>query len=84
MSAKMLNSKRPVKLRGIVIPIEWDSEGNVLAVALSSFDEINYMVETNPNDMEFLNYLQKEVEVTGIIGVKDGQKTILAHSFLST
>ena len=26
---------------------------------------------------------RKEVEVTGIIGVKDGQKTILAHSFLS-
>ena len=84
MSAKMLKSKRPVKLRGIVIPIDWDSEGNVLAVALSSYDESNYIVETNPNDMEFLNYLQKEVEITGTIGVKDGQKMILAHSFLST
>ena len=80
----MLKNKRPVKLRGIVIPIDWDSEGNVLAVALSSYDESNYIVETNPNDMEFLNYLQKEVEITGTIGVKDGQKMILAHSFLST
>ena len=36
-----------LSIRGIVIPADWDEEGNVVAVAVSGFDEVEYLVENN-------------------------------------
>jgi len=70
-------------LKGIVVPVEWADSGRVVAAAISSHDESEYLIEADQNGRELTGCLQKEVEVTGIISTKKEQKVILVNSFLS-
>jgi hypothetical protein len=64
------------KIQGLIIPAAWDKKGNVLAVAVSTFDEEEYFVEKGGKGDELLGLLRKEMEVSGIVGIRDGDKTI--------
>ena len=57
---------RMVVIRGVVIPINWDDQGNVVQIAISSHDEVEYMVEKRGKGDELLAFIRKEVEV-GVI-----------------
>jgi hypothetical protein len=65
-----------VKIRGLVIPAAWDEMGNVLSVAVSTFDEEEYLVGKDEKGDQLLGLLRKEVEVSGVVGIRDGGKTI--------
>jgi hypothetical protein len=67
---------------GIVIPVEWDEEGNVLATIISSPGEEEYLVEADPKGKELLGLVRQEIEVSGIVrkGVKGGN-TIRVNSY---
>ena len=57
----------PVTIRGIVIPADWDEKGNVVAVAISTYDEIEYLVENHEKEKELKAFIREEVEVSGIL-----------------
>jgi hypothetical protein len=65
-----------VTIRGIVIPADWDEDGNVVAIAVSSFDEVNYLVEKDKTGKQLSLLLQQSVEVTGIVREENGMKRI--------
>ncbi len=54
-------------IRGIVIPVEWDEKGNVLAVAVSTYDEVEYLIENHEKENELKALIREEVEVGGIL-----------------
>ena len=56
-----------LSIRGIVIPAEWDEEGNVVAVAVSGYDEVEYLLENNEKGKELKAFIREEVEVSGIL-----------------
>jgi hypothetical protein len=56
-----------VTIRGIVIPADWDEEGNVTAVAVSTYDEVEYFVENHEKTKELKTVIREEVEVGGIL-----------------
>lgn len=56
-----------VKVCGIITPSEWDEENNVTSVNLSMADEREYLVQQDNKGRQLLRFLQKEVEVTGLI-----------------
>ena len=50
-------------VRGIVIPVDWDTEGNALAVAISSPDEQEYVIVLDEKGKELLQFIRHEIEV---------------------
>ena len=59
------------KIQGLIIPSAWDKEGNVLAVAVSTFDEDEFLVHRDEKGEQLLGLLREEVEVSGVVGIKD-------------
>lgn len=70
------------KVRGIVIPVEWDGEGNALAVAISSPDEQEYVIEQNKKGKELIGLIRRGIEVSGVVRkIIKGRKTIAVKSY---
>jgi hypothetical protein len=72
---------KKVTIRGIVIPTDWDEKGNVAAIAVSGFDEVNYLVEKDKTGKQLLALLQQSVEVVGIMREENGMKKIKIKTY---
>lgn len=86
-SGKEVNKKRGTvdkltTIRGIVIPADWDEEGNMLAVAISGSDEQEYLIEQNAKGKELLKLIRHEIEIDGLVrkAIK-GRKTVKVKSY---
>ena len=60
----------------MVIPTDWDEQGNVVALAISSNDEKEYLVDKKGKGKELLGLIRKEVEVRGVVIEEDQRKII--------
>jgi uncharacterized protein YacL len=69
-------------IRGVVIPMEWDEQGNVVSIAISSHDETEYLVDKGGRGYELLAFVRKEVEVGGEIREEDHKKVIKVKKYL--
>ena len=65
-----------VTLRGVVIPVDWDSEGKVIAAAISTHHEDEYLIVDEENTIEMNNLINEEIEITGIYKKKGDKKII--------
>jgi hypothetical protein len=54
-----------VEIRGLIIPVEWDRNGRVTGVVLSTFDEQEYRVETTGAAGGIDHLVGREVMVMG-------------------
>jgi hypothetical protein len=62
--------------------MEWDKKGNVIAVALSTINEEEYLIENNAQGEEMLQLIQKEVEVCGEVKEDEsGQKSVVVQHY---
>ena len=68
-------------VRGLVIPAEWDDRGNVIALAISTFDEDEYIIEKNREEERLYPFIRKEIEARGIIRDSDGKKRIEVRDY---
>ena len=67
---------RFVKIKGLVTPAGWDERGNVIALAISAFNEDEYLIEKNRKGDQLYTFIRKEVEVRGIVDESGGKKRI--------
>ena len=67
---------KPIVVKGVVVPTDWDEHGNVVALAISSNDEKEYMVDKKGKGKELLGLIRKEVEVRGVISEEDDREVI--------
>ena len=44
-----------------------DEKGNVVAVAVSTYDEVEYLIENHEKEKELKAFIREEVEVSGIL-----------------
>jgi uncharacterized membrane protein YcgQ (UPF0703/DUF1980 family) len=66
---------------GYVVPNEWDNEDNVIAISISTDDD-DYLVEMNKLGEELFDFLDEDVEVTGMVREdRDGTKRIRVTSY---
>ena len=71
-----------VTIKGIVTPTDWDDDGNVRAVVVSTPSEEEYLVEPSALTEELLGLIGAEVVVTGTLGLeRRGTKTIAVRSY---
>jgi hypothetical protein len=65
-----------------VIPVDWDEEGNPLAVAILGAGEEEHLVEQDEEGKKLLELMQQEVEISGTVReVAEGHKTITVKSY---
>jgi len=68
-------------VKGVVIPTDWDEHGNVVALAISSNDEKEYIVDNKGKGKDLLGLIRKEVEVRGVITEEDQRKIIRVSKY---
>lgn len=74
--------KRMPKIKGLIIPSNWDEKGNIKAVSLHTSDEKEYLVEFGGVGRELLAHIHHKVEATGKISERlDGRQYISVHSY---
>ncbi|MDY6838405.1 MAG: hypothetical protein SWH78_10555 [Thermodesulfobacteriota bacterium] len=72
----------PITVVGIVIPVEWDDQGNALTTIISSPGEEEYLVEPYAKGKELLGLVRQEIEVIGVLTKRmKGGNTIRVDSY---
>ena len=77
----MREGGKVITVRGIVIPVDWDEKGKVIAAALSTHNEEEYSIDHEYKGDELLRYIQKEVEVSGVARKNNKKKTITITTY---
>jgi hypothetical protein len=72
---------RLATIDGVIIPVEWDPQGNVTAVSLSAFDEQEYLIQNQVKGVELLQHVRKHAEVTGWVEGEKGKKKITVKQY---
>ncbi len=70
-----------ITLRGVVIPVEWDENGTVIATAIATTDEDEYLIASDRKGQEFFSMLQKSVEVQGQCKTEGNKKVLLISDY---
>ncbi|MGD9041741.1 MAG: hypothetical protein PVH82_19020 [Desulfobacteraceae bacterium] len=78
----MLTAKgKLITIRGLIMPVNWDERGNVTAIATSTFDEEEYLLDYNKKIDRLFPLIRKEVEVTGYVRVENEKKVMTVKKF---
>jgi hypothetical protein len=62
--------------RGVIIPVEWDENGNVVVIAISTHGEEEYVIEDEGKGEELKALIRQEVEVFGEVRKRDAKRFI--------
>ena len=65
-----------ISVRGVIVPVKWDERGNVIAVAISTHDEDEYLIDDRERGGELKAFIREEVEVVGRLKEKEESKTM--------
>ena len=68
-------------IRGIVIPVAWNEKGDVISVAIVTYNEEKYLVENNVKGQQLFSLLRKRVVIDGGLVARDEIKAIEINSF---
>ena len=77
----MRETEKVITLRGIVIPVDWDEKGKVIASALTTHNEEEYLIDHDLKGRKLMGFMQHEVEVSGIVRKNNKTKTITIASY---
>ena len=72
-----------IKIRGIIIPANWDASGNITGLAIATRKEDEYFIEEDDKNAMLGSFLRQEVEITGILQRKGGKKVIKIEKITS-
>jgi hypothetical protein len=69
MNKKVQLLKEPAmeKIKGIVVPTDWDSNGNVISLSIATGNEQEYLIENHRQIANLWTLLRQEVVVIGSI-----------------
>lgn len=71
------NQGRACKVKGLVIPVQWDRQGRVVAVAIHGFDETETLVAPTPEAQGLLALPQRRVTAWGVVSQTEGGKRVM-------
>jgi hypothetical protein len=80
----MTSKRSKLIIEGIIIPYNWDENGNIKGVSIHTSDEKEYRVQHSGVGRQLLAYIHHKVEVTGKIRERlDGRLYISIRSYLT-
>jgi hypothetical protein len=65
-----------VYVRGIIVPVKWDENGNVAGFGIETFDEDFYFIDGSREVGRLKQLMREEVELGGDIHLVSGKKTL--------
>ena len=69
-------------ITGILIPQQWDDNGNVIGVSIQAFDESEYIIKTYKRGKKLLDFINQKVKVTGkVFEGEDGKLLVEVNRF---
>lgn len=68
------------QLTGLIIPMEWNPEGEITAFALAMMDENIIALEPESPGCRLLPYIRKKVELWGIFEGRQNAPVFRVHS----
>lgn len=63
-------------ISGTIFPVEWDENDNVVQVVIDTPDQDGYLIEQNMKGKELLDFIRREVEVSGTMREDEGGNLI--------
>jgi len=80
---RLKGGDRVITIKGLVIPVEWDEKGNVVAAAISTPSEDEYLIDKDHyKGEELLHLIQQEVEVTGLAKEHKDKRIIAVQKYI--
>ena len=76
-----MKTTETIIIRGIVIPVAWNEKGDVISVAIVTYNEEKYLVENNVKGQQLFSLLRKRVVIDGGLVTRDKIKAIEIKSF---
>ena len=71
------------RIRGIVVPTDWDGNGNVISLAIASRDEQEYLIGNHQQIANLWHLLRREVVAVGSIKSGKERKIIYVSEIYS-
>ncbi|MGD8460234.1 MAG: hypothetical protein PVH01_07915, partial [Desulfobacterales bacterium] len=68
-------------IEGIIIPANWDNNGNVVDLAIATRDEKEYLITDKDQIARLKPLLRQEVEIEGITQIQKGKRIINVKNF---
>jgi hypothetical protein len=68
-------------IEGIIIPANWDSNGNVVDLAIATRDEEEYLITDKDQIARLKPLLRQEVEIEGFAQIQEGKRIIKVKKF---
>ena len=68
-------------ITGVIVPADWDRQGNVTGVSISAFDEEEYVVQQQVRGAELIQHVHKNAEVVGWVEGERGKKKITVKHY---
>lgn len=65
-----------ITIRGILIPTAWNERGDVVAVAIATYNEEKYLVSNDEMVPNLLSLLRKRVVVDGIVNRQNTDRIV--------
>lgn len=69
-----------VTLRGVVIPVDWDRQGKIVATAISTHNEEEFLIKEDENSKNMIALINEEVEITGWCRKIKGKKMVIINT----
>ncbi|MFX0198943.1 MAG: hypothetical protein ACFFCW_22710 [Candidatus Hodarchaeota archaeon] len=67
---------------GLVIPVDWDDDGNIISAAIFDREEKQYVIKQDKMGKELLKLIRAELEVEGIVKKRStGQLMVAVRDF---
>jgi hypothetical protein len=73
--------KTMIYVEGIIIPANWDNNGNVVDLAIATRDEEEYLITDKDQIARLKPLLRQEVEIEGITQIQEGKIIIKVKKF---
>ncbi len=77
---EVMNKSQTV-INGIIIPSEWNENGEIRNIAIVTFDEDTFLIADNNHAKTLMKSLRKTVTLSGKVSVKGVQKEIRISRF---
>jgi hypothetical protein len=69
-------------IRGLLVPVDWDEEGNITEIAVSTYFEEEYLIEKNAREEVLLPFLRQKVKVIGFVRMDErGRKIVRVEEY---
>ena len=68
-------------VQGIIVPARWDKKGDVVAVAVATMDEQEFMVEVDAVGRNLLSHIHQEAVLRGSVKRKQKKSILKVETF---